>query len=78
MPKGSGRRNGQRSQHHRHQRTERLLDYGGRSLSLPDLRKCLETAGLRHAAGRVAPGDHQGENSLQQPAGLSGILSSPG
>jgi hypothetical protein len=55
MSEGSGRRHGQSSQHHRHQRTERLLDYGGWSLSLPDLRKCLDTRGLRHAAGRVAP-----------------------
>ena len=36
MSEGSGRRHGQSSQHHRHQRTERLLDYGGWSLSLPD------------------------------------------
>src|SRR5215472_6051449 len=74
MPNGSRRRHRQRSQHDRHERTERLLDYGGWSLSLPNLWKCLDAGGLRHAIGRIARRNHQGENSLQQPARLNGIL----
>jgi hypothetical protein len=74
VSEGSGRRHGQSSQHHRHQRTKRLLDYSGWSLSLPNLRKRLDARGLRHSVRRVAPGNHQGENSLQQPAGLGGVL----
>src|SRR5262245_13177751 len=74
MPKDSGRWHRQGPQLIRHQRTERWLDHAGWRLSVPDLRECLEAGGLRDAAGRFAQGDHQREDSLQQPAGPGGLL----
>src|SRR5262245_57714065 len=74
MPEGAGRWYRQRSQHNRHQRTGRQLDYAGWRLSLPDLRECREAGGLRDAPGRLARGVHQRQDPLQQPAGLGRIL----
>src|SRR5215470_762359 len=74
VPSGSGRRHRQGALRRRHQRPGRQLDHAGWRVSLPDLRQCRETGGLRHAAERVAQRDHQREDSLQQPAGPGGIL----
>ena len=74
MPEGSGRRHRQGALWRRHQRPGRQLDHAGWCVSLPDLRQCRETGGLRDPAGRFAYRGHQREDSLQQPAGPGGIL----
>ena len=74
VPEGSGRRHRQGAQRNRDQRPGRQLAHAGWCVSLPDLRQCRETGGLRDPAGRFAQRDHQREDSLQQPAGPGGIL----
>jgi hypothetical protein len=46
----------------------------GKAAGHDQLASPAETGGLCHATGRVVEGGHQYEDSLQQPAGLSGDL----
>ena len=78
VPESSGRWHGQGSLRRHHQRPERQLDHAGRRISVSDLRECLETGGLRHSTGWLAQRSHQREDSLQQPAGIGGVLMLPG